>query len=60
LWDQLALVRRLPEGQRLQCIGVLAEGAAAAGAGGFSITVPQSDDLLATLRAAVRPLEAAC
>jgi len=55
VWDQLALVRRLPEGQRLQCIGVLAAGAAAYGAGGLFATVPHSDDLLAALRSAVRP-----
>jgi len=54
VWDQLALARRLPEGQRLHCIGVLSPGAEAAGAG-VTATVAADADLLAALRACVRP-----
>jgi len=55
VWDQLALARRLPEGRRLQCIGVLADGAADARLDELASVVSAGDDLLAALRACVRP-----
>ncbi|MEO8603985.1 MAG: response regulator [bacterium] len=54
LWDQLALARRLPEGQRLQCIGVLPDGVAE-GRPELAAVVRGGDDLLAALRACVQP-----
>ncbi|MDX2167224.1 MAG: response regulator [Deltaproteobacteria bacterium] len=53
VWDQLALVRRLPEGQRLQCIGVR-RGAADPIGEGMTATVAADTDLLAALRAQMR------
>lgn len=54
LWDQLAVLRRLPEGQRLACIGVLPDAQAAA-APALETTVTAGADLLAALRARVHP-----
>ena len=55
VWDQLALARRLPEGQRLHCIGVLASADQPA-ATEIATRVAADADLLAALRACVRPL----
>lgn len=58
VWDQLALIRRLPEGQRLQCIGVQRAAGEPVG-DGMAATVAADVDLLAALRAQLRPPSAA-
>jgi CheY-like chemotaxis protein len=54
VWDQLALIRRLPEGQRLHCIGVQRAASEPVG-DGMAATVAADADLLAALRAQMRP-----
>jgi hypothetical protein len=54
VWDQLALARRLPEGQRLHCIGILPDGVADTRTDQLAAVVPAGDDLLAALRACVQ------
>lgn len=60
LWDQIQIIRALPEGRRLQIIGVVPQGAAPphrerAEALGLSHVVEAGADLLAELRACVQP-----
>jgi hypothetical protein len=60
-WEQVQLARRLPEGRRIQVIGVQPAGAAAdAAVAADALVVPATADLLAALRGRVAsPLEAA-
>ncbi|MGH7787436.1 MAG: response regulator [Candidatus Binatia bacterium] len=60
LWDQIQVIRALPEGRRLQIIGVVPDGAAPpnrerAEALGLSHVVEAGADLLAELRTCVQP-----
>lgn len=60
-WEQVQLARRLPEGRRMQVVGLQSAGIAAdAAVAADAVVVPASADLLALLRGRIDPqLEAA-
>jgi CheY-like chemotaxis protein len=60
-WEQVQLARRLPEGRRMQVVGLQSAGSAAdASVAADAVVVPASADLLALLRSGIAPhLEAA-